>query len=73
MSTTTSTQVAPSRRRPIRLYQIGSHLFITVMLLLSLIPTYLLITWSFKNGLQYRWERWSISFPLRWSNYAAAW
>ena len=43
------------------------------MLLLSLIPTYLLITWSFKNGLQYRWERWSISFPLRWSNYAAAW
>ena len=43
------------------------------MLLLSLIPTYLLITWSFKNGLQYRWERWSISFPLRWSNYGAAW
>ena len=43
------------------------------MLLLSLIPTYLLITWSFKNGLQYRWERWAISFPLRWRNYVAAW
>ncbi len=73
MSTTTSTQVAPSTRRPLRYYQIGSHLFITVMLLLSLIPTYLLITWSFKNGLQYRWERWAISFPLRWRNYVAAW
>jgi len=73
VSTTTSTQAAPSTRRPLRYYQIGSHLFITVMLLLSLIPTYLLITWSFKNGLQYRWERWAISFPLRWSNYGAAW
>jgi len=73
VSTSTSTQVAPSTRRPLRYYQIGSHLFITVMLLLSLIPTYLLITWSFKNGLQYRWERWAISFPLRWSNYGAAW
>ncbi len=73
MSTTTSTQAAPPARRPLRYYQIGSHLFIAVMLLLSLIPTYLLITWSFKNGLQYRWERWAISFPLRWRNYVAAW
>ena len=56
-----------------RLSQIALHVIVTGLLVLSLIPTYLLITMSFKNGLQYRWERWDISFPLRFRNYVAAW
>ncbi|MCE7987061.1 MAG: carbohydrate ABC transporter permease [Caldilinea sp. CFX5] len=53
--------------------QVGLHLTIVILLLLSLIPTYLMLLLSFKNGLQYRWERWSLSLPLRGSNYTASW
>lgn len=53
--------------------QVGLHLTILSLLLLSLIPTYLMLLLSFKNGLQYRWERWSLSLPLRGSNYTASW
>ena len=62
-----------TRRRPWQLAQVGLHLTILILLLLSLIPTFLMLLLSFKNGLQYRWERWSISLPLRASNYGASW
>lgn len=55
------------------LSQTGLHITIIILLVLSLIPTFLMIMLSFKNGLQYRWERWNISFPLRGSNYTASW
>jgi multiple sugar transport system permease protein len=43
------------------------------LILLSLVPIYLTLTISMKTSLQYQHERWSISFPLRFSNYSAAW
>jgi ABC-type glycerol-3-phosphate transport system permease component len=57
----------------VRFGQIGLNIIVLVLLLLSLIPPYLMVEMSFKNGLQYRWERWKISFPLRLRNYQAAW
>jgi ABC-type glycerol-3-phosphate transport system permease component len=61
------------RRRPFAFSQLGLHLIIFFLLLLSLIPTVIMINLSFKNGLQYRWDRWILSLPLRGSNYLAAW
>lgn len=61
------------RRRPLQISQLGLHVIIVLLLFLSLIPTLIMINLSFKNGLQYRWERWGISLPLRGSNYNAAW
>ena len=63
-----STQ-AKTWRRP----QILLHASIITLLLISLIPVYLMVSISFKNPIQYQYERWIISFPLRLSNYAAAW
>ncbi|MGQ9682419.1 MAG: carbohydrate ABC transporter permease [Anaerolineae bacterium] len=60
--------VKPLRSIP----QLALHVVIAVLLVLSLVPTYLLIVISFKTGIQYLWERWTISLPLRLSNYAAA-
>jgi ABC-type glycerol-3-phosphate transport system permease component len=53
--------------------QIGTHAVILLLLLLSMLPVYLMIVISFKNPLQYQHERWLVSFPLRLSNYGAAW
>ena len=50
---TTQLQRTPSRR-PFQLSQLGLHLLIAFLLLLSLIPTVIMINLSFKNGLQYR-------------------
>lgn len=61
------------RRRPLQISQLGLHVIIVLLLFLSLIPTLIMINLSFKNGLQYRWERWGLSLPLRGSNYNAAW
>lgn len=61
------------RRRPLQISQLGLHVIIVLLLFLSLIPTLIMINLSFKNGLQYRWERWGVSLPLRGSNYNAAW
>jgi len=61
------------RRRGAPLGQWALHAVIVLLLLLSLVPTYLMIELSFKNALQYRWERWLISFPLRLNNYPSAW
>lgn len=61
------------RRRPLQISQLGLHVIIVLLLFLSLIPTLIMINLSFKNGLQYRWERWGISLPLRGSNYNSAW
>jgi multiple sugar transport system permease protein len=52
---------------------VSLHAAIVILLVLSLVPVYLMLTISFKTGLQYRWERWSISLPLRLTNYSAAW
>ena len=49
------------------------HTVILLLLLLSVAPTYLLASVSFKNPLQYRYDLWGISFPLRTQNYPAAW
>ncbi len=53
--------------------QILNHLVIIFLILLSLVPLYLMLTISVKTSLQYQHERWTISFPMRLSNYAAAW
>ena len=53
--------------------QIGTHLAIIALLLLSMLPVYLMVTVSFKNPLQYQHERWLVSLPLRVGNYSAAW
>lgn len=63
----------PSTPRSWRRPQIGLHLVIGVMLLLSVIPIYLMLVVSFKNPLQYLHERWVVSLPLRIRNYVAAW
>ena len=61
------------RRRPLQFSQVGLHVTIAFLLALSLLPTLIMLSLSFKNGLQYRWERWNVSLPLRGSNYLAAW
>ena len=63
----------PSSPRSWRRPQIGLHIVIGVLLLLSVIPIYLMLVVSFKNPLQYLHERWVISLPLRIRNYVAAW
>jgi len=60
-------------RRSWRGPQIGVHATIIILILISLIPVYLMLTLSFKNPLQYQHERYAISFPLRLSNYSTAW
>jgi ABC-type glycerol-3-phosphate transport system permease component len=61
------------RRASWRGPQIGPHLTIVLLLLLSMLPVYLMLVVSFKNPLQYQHERWFVSFPLRLGNYGAAW
>ena len=63
----------PSSPRSWRRPQIGLHIVIGVLLLLSVIPIYLMLVVSFKHPLQYLHERWVISLPLRIRNYVAAW
>ena len=46
---------------------------LVILLLLSLVPIYLMVEVSFKNPLQYLYQRWTPSFPLRLGNYAVAW
>jgi ABC-type glycerol-3-phosphate transport system permease component len=60
-------------RRPLRFSQWVLNGTIIVILILSLIPVYLMIEMSFKNDIQYRWERWFFSLPLRLNNYPSAW
>ena len=64
------------RKHPRRSWQgpqIGVHATVILLILISFIPVYLMLTLSFKNPLQYQHERYLISFPLRLSNYATAW
>lgn len=49
------------------------HLLILALLSVSLVPIYLMVVVSFKNPLQFNLQRWGLTFPLRLSNYAAAW
>jgi len=63
-------------RTPLKLWnssQVSLHLTIVSLLGLALFPIYLMILVSFKNPLQFIHERWWITFPLRLSNYEAAW
>jgi multiple sugar transport system permease protein len=53
--------------------QIGLNITILFLLALALVPTFLMISVSFKNELQYRYQTWTLSFPLRIGNYRAAW
>jgi ABC-type glycerol-3-phosphate transport system permease component len=53
--------------------QVALHAAILILLLLSLLPVYLMISVSVKNPLQFQHERWVPSFPLRLGNYSAAW
>jgi ABC-type glycerol-3-phosphate transport system permease component len=69
-----TTSIKPRRiRQSWHRPQIVTHLVIIFLILLSLVPIYLTLTISMKTSLQYQHERWSISFPLRFSNYSAAW
>jgi ABC-type glycerol-3-phosphate transport system permease component len=49
------------------------HAIIVLLVGFALAPFYLLLTVSFKNPVQYRYDPWGISFPLRVQNYGAAW
>lgn len=49
--------------------QLGLHAIILIVLFLSIAPIYILVSISLKNPLQYEYDRWAISFPLRFSNY----
>ena len=63
-------------RAPLKFWnssQISLHLATISLLGLALFPIYLMILVSFKNPLQFIHERWWITFPLRLSNYEAAW
>ena len=76
VTSTYSTSSSPAKtrvRRTWRRPQIGLHLAIIFLLVLSALPIYLMLVVSFKNPLQYQHERWTVSFPLRITNYAAAW
>jgi len=53
--------------------QLGLHIAVVFLLLVSLVPVYLLLVVSFKNPLQYQHDRWVVTLPLRIRNYAAAW
>jgi len=53
--------------------QIGVHATIILLILISFVPVYLMLTLSFKNQVQYQHERYAITFPLRLGNYGAAW
>jgi ABC-type glycerol-3-phosphate transport system permease component len=76
VTSTYSTSSSPAKtrvRRTWRRPQIGLHIAIIFLLVLSALPIYLMLVVSFKNPLQYQHERWTVSFPLRITNYAAAW
>lgn len=60
-------------RRTWRKPQIGVHVVIILLILISLLPVYEMLTISVKNPLQYQHERWNVSFPMRLNNYSAAW
>ncbi|MBE3040324.1 MAG: carbohydrate ABC transporter permease [Chloroflexi bacterium] len=69
-----TTSIKPRRiRQSWHRPQIVTHLVIIFLILLSLVPIYLMLTIAMKTSLQYQHERWIISFPLRFSNYSAAW
>ena len=53
--------------------QAGLHAVIIILLLLSMFPVYEMLVVSVKNPLQYQHERWTLSFPMRFGNYPAAW
>lgn len=64
------------RRKPKSTWQgsqIGTHTTIALLILISFLPVYLMLVLSTKNPLQFQWERYTISFPLRLGNYGAAW
>ena len=53
--------------------QVVLHITILALLILALVPTFLMVSVSFKNELQYRYQTWTVSFPLRIGNYRSAW
>lgn len=53
--------------------QLLLHATILLVLILSVGPIYFLINVSLKNPLQYEYSRWTVTFPLRFSNYTAEW
>ena len=53
--------------------QVFLHIGIASLLIITLIPIYLMISISVKNPLQFQYERWTTSFPMRLGNYSAAW
>lgn len=53
--------------------QLGVHAAVIALILISFLPVYMMLELSFKNEIQFQHERYSISFPLRISNYGAAW
>ena len=53
--------------------QLALHIAIVALVTLALVPTFLMVSVSLKSELQYRYQTWSVSFPLRIGNYRAAW
>ncbi len=53
--------------------QLFLHVGITLLLIATLLPIYLMVSISVKNPLQFQYERWTPSFPMRLGNYSAAW
>jgi len=68
----TTQTVSRRRSSPLLLWrrnQLGLHTIIAIVLFLSIAPVYILVSISLKNPLQYEYDRWALSFPLRFSNY----
>jgi len=49
------------------------HIVLLLLLALTFYPAVAMLIFSFKNPLQWDDNRWLITFPLRWQNYATAW
>jgi len=49
------------------------HVVLLLLLALTFYPAVAMLIFSFKNPLQWDDNRWLMTFPLRWQNYATAW
>ena len=66
-------RAAPWRRTRLRRGQAWMHVVVLALLVLTLYPILLVVLDSLKTPLQYQYERWGVSLPIRLDNYTNAW
>ncbi len=62
-----------TRPRRLRAGQAWMHVVLLILLALTLYPILLVVFDSLKTPLQYQYERWGVSLPIRLDNYTNAW